>query len=119
MEQEPRVRRREPRPADAIVWEPSARWVRGLLGDTTVVDSRAPVLVWEPGAAVPHYAFPDADVRTDLLRASDGGSYDLHVDGAVVPDAPGGCPASSAATSRSPGGSGSGAGSTAGTRRTS
>jgi uncharacterized protein (DUF427 family) len=87
MEQEPRVLRREQRPADAIVWEPSARWVRGMYGATTVVDSRAPVLVWGPGAAVPHYAFPDADVRTDLLRPAAGAAYDLHLDGTVVPDA--------------------------------
>src|SRR4051794_3145775 len=97
MEQEPRVLRREPPPADAIVWEPSARWVRGMLGATTVVDSRAPVLVWEPGSAVPLYAFPEADVRTDLLRpaadpparAHSGSSAfaDLVVDGVTVPNA--------------------------------
>jgi uncharacterized protein (DUF427 family) len=92
-----RVQRREPLPADAIAWEPSARWVRGLLGDTTVVDSRAPVLVWEPGVSVPLYAFPDDDVRRDLLKpaaeppaAAHSGStvfYDLLVDGAAVPNA--------------------------------
>ena len=73
MEPEPAavaVVRRGPPPADAVVWEPSARRVRGLLGDTTVVDSSAPVLFWEPGVPVPLYAFPDADVRTDLLRAA-------------------------------------------------
>ena len=73
-----RVLRRAVRPADALVWEPSRRWVRGLLGDTTVVDSRAPVLVWEPGVAVPLYAFPEADVRTDLLRASAAPPRDPH-----------------------------------------
>jgi uncharacterized protein (DUF427 family) len=97
MEQEPRVLRREPRPVDAIVWEPSARWVRGMFGATTVVDSRAPVLVWEPGTTVPLYAFPEADVRADLLRpaarpparAHSGSTvfHDLVVDGVTVPNA--------------------------------
>ncbi|GAA2522954.1 DUF427 domain-containing protein [Streptomyces levis] len=53
---------------EGLVWEPSERWVRGRTGDITVVDSRHPVLVWEPGLPVPQYAFPRADVRTDLLR---------------------------------------------------
>jgi uncharacterized protein (DUF427 family) len=97
MEQEPRVLRREQRPVDAIVWEPSARWVRGMFGATTVVDSRAPVLVWEPGTTVPLYAFPEADVRADLLRpaahrprrAHSGSAvfHDLLVDGVTVPNA--------------------------------
>jgi uncharacterized protein (DUF427 family) len=97
MDQESRVLRREPRPRDVIVWEPSARRVRGLLGPTTVVDSRAPVLVWEPGSSVPLYAFPAADVRLELLApATDPPTgthagatvfYDLLVDGTVVPNA--------------------------------
>ncbi|MHA6765583.1 DUF427 domain-containing protein [Streptacidiphilus sp. PAMC 29251] len=62
------VVRRHPVPEDAITWEPSARRVRGTKGDTTVVDSGRPVLVWEPGQAVPLYAFPRADVRAGLLR---------------------------------------------------
>ncbi|MGI5452605.1 DUF427 domain-containing protein [Streptomyces sp. CA-249302] len=53
---------------EGLLWEPSARWVRGRKGDVTVVDSRRPLLVWEPGVPVPLYAFPRADVREDLLR---------------------------------------------------
>ncbi|MFE6130818.1 DUF427 domain-containing protein [Streptomyces sp. NPDC056437] len=53
---------------DSVVWEPSERWVRATKGEITVVDSRRPVLVWEPGRPVPLYAFPAEDVRTDLLR---------------------------------------------------
>jgi uncharacterized protein (DUF427 family) len=49
-------------------WEPSERWVRGTRDGVTVVDSRAPVLVWEPEHPVPRYAFPASDVRTDLLE---------------------------------------------------
>lgn len=92
-----RVERRAERRGDALVWEPSPRRVRGQWGETTVVDSRAPVLVWEPGSTVPLYAFPEVDVRTDLLRASPGGPadphpgatahYDLVLDGMVRPHA--------------------------------
>jgi len=53
---------------EGIRWEPSERWVRGRVGDLTVVDSKHPVLVWEPGRPVPLYAFPRDDVREDLLR---------------------------------------------------
>lgn len=59
---------RPPTPPATWVWEPSERWVRGYVGDLAVVDSRRPVLVWEPGAKVPEYGFPTADVRTDLLE---------------------------------------------------
>lgn len=61
--------RRHPVPDDELTYEPSERWVRATIGDTTVVDCRAPVLVWEPGSPVPSYAFPAGDVRTDLLEA--------------------------------------------------
>ncbi|GAA2637929.1 hypothetical protein GCM10010399_84010 [Dactylosporangium fulvum] len=65
-------------------WEPSERWVRGRRGDVTVVDSRRPVLVWEPGRPVPLYAFPEADVRTDLLRpAADPPAGEPHGAGAT------------------------------------
>lgn len=53
---------------EGLLWEPSERWVRGHKGEVTVVDSRHPVLVWEPGLPVPLYAFPREEVRTDLLR---------------------------------------------------
>ncbi|MEU9895138.1 DUF427 domain-containing protein [Streptomyces phaeochromogenes] len=65
------VLRRPTRPVDSLLWEPSERWVRGTKGDVTVVDSRRPVLVWEPGRPVPLYAFPREDVRTDLLRETE------------------------------------------------
>ncbi|MCT9934446.1 DUF427 domain-containing protein [Planotetraspora sp. A-T 1434] len=87
-------------------WEPSRRWVRGYKGAVAVVDSRAAVLVWEPGHPVPRYAFPEADVRTDLLRPAENPPvgthegatrfFDLVVDGEVAynaafeyPDLPG------------------------------
>jgi uncharacterized protein (DUF427 family) len=94
---EPHVVRRHPVPEDAITWEPGTRWVRGYKGETAVVDSKRPRLVWEPGQAVPGYVFPVEDVRTDLLtpaaappagiHAGATVFYDLTVDGEVVPNA--------------------------------
>ncbi|MEV6174142.1 DUF427 domain-containing protein [Streptomyces sp. NPDC051954] len=82
---------------EGLLWEPGERWVRGVKGDVTVVDSRHPVLVWEPDLPVPQYAFPREEVRTDLLRPAKNpptgthtGSqvfYDLDVDGQVVENA--------------------------------
>ncbi|MEV7340950.1 DUF427 domain-containing protein [Streptomyces sp. NPDC093544] len=82
---------------EGLLWEPGERWVRGRKGDVTVVDSRRPVLVWEPALPVPMYAFPRAEVREDLLRPAKNprtgthtGSrifYDLEVDGEVVENA--------------------------------
>jgi uncharacterized protein (DUF427 family) len=48
--------------------ERSEKWVRALVEDVAVVDSRAPVLCWEELFPVPWYAFAADDVRTDLLR---------------------------------------------------
>nr|WP_236653305.1 DUF427 domain-containing protein [Streptacidiphilus melanogenes] len=89
--------RRGQLPDDELTWEPSERWVRGFRGDTLVVDSRKPRLVWEPGMPVPLYVFPAGDVRTDLLTpaAVPSGSvhagstvfYDLTVDDEVLPRA--------------------------------
>ncbi|MBL1097378.1 DUF427 domain-containing protein [Streptomyces sp. 205] len=89
------VRRRDSGPDRALVWEPSERWVRGTKGGITVVDSRRPILVWEPGRPVPLYAFPREDVRMDLLRESappanptpGATHYDLDTGEAIVPDA--------------------------------
>jgi len=51
---------------EGLLWEPSERWVRGRKGGVTVIDSRHPVLVWEPGVPVPLYAFWRAEVREEL-----------------------------------------------------
>ncbi|WP_128801312.1 MULTISPECIES: DUF427 domain-containing protein [unclassified Streptomyces] len=82
---------------EGLLWEPGERWVRGRKGDVTVVDSRHPVLVWEPSLPVPQYAFPRGDVREDLLRpaknprpgAHTGSTifYDLEVDGELLENA--------------------------------
>jgi uncharacterized protein (DUF427 family) len=81
--------------------ERSDRWVRAFVGPVAVVDTRAPVLFWEPDFPVPRYAFDPADVRTDLLAPAVGTPprepvffrprtpvaqwYDLEVDGRRLP----------------------------------
>jgi uncharacterized protein (DUF427 family) len=50
--------------------EPYPRWVRGRVGGETVVDSRRAHLVWDEGKTIPVYAFPEQDVRLDLIPAS-------------------------------------------------
>ncbi|WP_328647575.1 DUF427 domain-containing protein [Amycolatopsis sp. NBC_00348] len=85
--------RRHPVPAGELTYEPGERRVRGVIGETTVVDSTHPVLVWEPGRPVPLYAFPAGDVRTDLLTPGAAGRdrpgvrtwYDLTLDGRRFP----------------------------------
>jgi uncharacterized protein (DUF427 family) len=52
--------------------EPIDKWVRAYVGDTAVVDSRAPLLFYEEHFPVPGYAFSRDDVRTDLLRLATG-----------------------------------------------
>ncbi|MEA1902953.1 MAG: DUF427 domain-containing protein [Actinomycetota bacterium] len=46
--------------------EASSKRVRAILGGEVVVDTTAPLLVWEV-PYYPTYYFPEADVRTDLL----------------------------------------------------
>ena len=54
--------------------EATDKWVRGYVGETPIVDTRDALLFWEEKFPVPGYAFPRADVRTDLLRPSAGGA---------------------------------------------
>ncbi|MEU7302974.1 DUF427 domain-containing protein [Streptomyces sp. NPDC007189] len=71
---------------EGLLWEPSERWVRGRKGEVTVVDSRHPVLVWEPGVPVPLYAFPRAEVREDLLRPARNPPLGAHTGSTVFYD---------------------------------
>ena len=64
--------RRFPAYPEHFTFEPSSRWVRGVVGDVGLVDSRHQILVWEPGHKVPEYGFPLEHVRTDLLESSPG-----------------------------------------------
>ena len=53
-----------------VTVEPCAKRVRAIFGGEVVVDTAAPLLVWE-GPHYPQYYVPRADVRTELLVASD------------------------------------------------
>ncbi|MFT4211377.1 MAG: DUF427 domain-containing protein [Microbacterium sp.] len=68
----PLLARRFPAYPTRFTFEPSSRWVRGVVGETAVVDSRHQLLIWEPGAKVPEYAFPQEHVRVDLLEPAPG-----------------------------------------------
>lgn len=52
-------------------YEPTAKRVRALVGGQPLVDTRSAVLVWEPKRVVPQYAVPEADLRAELVPASD------------------------------------------------
>ncbi|WIB79180.1 DUF427 domain-containing protein [Curtobacterium sp. MCPF17_002] len=65
------LRRRHPPLPDHVTWEPSSRRVRAVTDEVTVVDTVAPILVWEAAQKVPEYGIPVADVRTDLLRVAE------------------------------------------------
>lgn len=57
------------RPDHRITIEPCPKRIRAVVGDRTVVDSLAALLLLETGRE-PVYYFPRCDVRMDLLRAS-------------------------------------------------
>jgi uncharacterized protein (DUF427 family) len=48
----------------------SPRWVRVFFGGAAVADSKRMKLLYEPGR-LPLYCFPEGDVRTEMLSASD------------------------------------------------
>ena len=50
-------------PPDAARTFESDKWVRGLRGDETIVDSKRSLLVWKDDEVVPRLAFPPDDVR--------------------------------------------------------
>jgi uncharacterized protein (DUF427 family) len=64
-------------------YEQTPKRVRAQAGGETVADSRSAILVWEARRAVPAYAFPDADVRGDLLEDSANPVPDAHGGGAT------------------------------------
>ena len=64
-------------------FEPTPKRVRAQAAGETVADSLAALLVWEPNRAVPVYAFPAADVRSDLLADSAKPLPDAHGGGAT------------------------------------
>ncbi|MDN5824970.1 MAG: DUF427 domain-containing protein [Micrococcaceae bacterium] len=65
--------RRFPARPESFSFEPSQRWVRGVVDGTAIVDSFSQFLIWEPRAKVPEYMYPREHVRTDLLVPSEPG----------------------------------------------
>jgi uncharacterized protein (DUF427 family) len=57
------------RARDELRYEPIERRVRALAGSEPVIDSRRPVLLWEPRRAVPSYAVPEEDIRAEVTAA--------------------------------------------------
>ncbi len=57
-------------PAHVLYWEDWPARMRGVLGDTVVVDSRRTKVLHETGLLPVHY-FREADVRIEHLRATD------------------------------------------------
>lgn len=67
------VARRAEHPAAGGGWAfaPTAKRVRARRAGRTVADSRAALLVWEPGVPYPWYAFPREDVSVDAQELED------------------------------------------------
>jgi uncharacterized protein (DUF427 family) len=63
-----------PQPGRAIYLEPTPKRIRVQLGDETIADSRAAVLLHESGHQ-PVYYFPPGDVRAEFLRPTDHHSH--------------------------------------------
>jgi uncharacterized protein (DUF427 family) len=61
-------------PNRVLYLEDTPRWIRGKLGDETVVSSKRAKLLHE-GGLLPVYYFPMADVRMDLLQPTDHHSH--------------------------------------------
>jgi uncharacterized protein (DUF427 family) len=51
---------------DELRHEPIDKRIRAKIGDATVVDTTAALLVWEPKRVVPSYAIPDADIAAEI-----------------------------------------------------
>ena len=51
---------------DELRHEPIDKRIRATMGDETVVDTTAALLVWEPKRVVPSYAIPDADIAAEI-----------------------------------------------------
>ena len=57
--------------SDLLRVEPVDKRVRVRLGEATICDTTAAVLVWEPRRIVPQYAVPVADLTADLVPGPD------------------------------------------------
>lgn len=61
-----------------LSYEPTPKRVRTELAGTTIAESDGVLIVYESGRAVPFYAFPEADVRSDALTPSERPISDAH-----------------------------------------
>lgn len=53
-----------------VRFEPSAKRIRAMVGDETVIDTTRAALLWEPRRIVPTYAVPAADIRAELVPST-------------------------------------------------
>ena len=65
-----RLREAFVRAREELRYEPTEKHVRGVLGEHTVADSHAAMLVWEPRRVLPSYAVPEGDVLAELAPSS-------------------------------------------------
>ena len=56
--------------------EPTAKRIRAVLDDGTIVDTTRAMLVWEPRRIVPSYAVPDDDIAADLAPNDEAAAAD-------------------------------------------
>ena len=65
-----RLREAFVRAREELRYEPTEKHVRAVLGEHTVADSYAAMLVWEPRRVLPSYAVPEGDVLAELAPSS-------------------------------------------------
>jgi uncharacterized protein (DUF427 family) len=75
-------------PLDQLRHEPIQKRIRATVGDTTVVDTTAALLVWEPKRVVPSYAVPTTDVAAEVVGAEPTATGARADDATEAPDAP-------------------------------
>ena len=65
-----RLREAFVRAREELRYEPTEKRVRAILGDHTVADSSAAMLVWEPRRVLPSYAVPADDLHAELAPST-------------------------------------------------
>lgn len=71
---------------DRLRYQPTPKRVRADADGTTVADSVAAILIWQPGSPLPQYAFPEADVELARVREHSTTLADEDLPGFVVLD---------------------------------
>jgi uncharacterized protein (DUF427 family) len=65
-----RLREAFVRAREELRYEPTEKRVRAILGDHTIADSTAAMLVWEPRRVLPSYAVPAEDLHAELAPST-------------------------------------------------